>query len=124
MADYKPGDVVNGHVLGNDGVWHPVTTPPATPSAEGSYSRSAADRSTSTFMKSGRLARLGLLSLGVLLPIYAMQLAVRAFVFDAAPAVVGELLLFVTWLLVLVCIIGCVGFLLAAGILKIIEISK
>lgn len=28
---YKPGDVVNGHVLGHDNQWHPVTTPPPPP---------------------------------------------------------------------------------------------
>lgn len=22
--DYKPGDIANGHILGNDGVWHPM----------------------------------------------------------------------------------------------------
>lgn len=33
MTDYKPGDVVNGHVLGNDGSWHPISAPPGTPPA-------------------------------------------------------------------------------------------
>jgi hypothetical protein len=30
MTDYKPGDVVNGHVLTSDGRWIPLT-PPAPP---------------------------------------------------------------------------------------------
>lgn len=26
-VEYKPGDVVNGHVLGDDNAWHPVQPP-------------------------------------------------------------------------------------------------
>lgn len=29
MSEYRAGDVVNGHMLGSDGVWHPVAAPPA-----------------------------------------------------------------------------------------------
>lgn len=27
--EYQPGDVANGHVLGTDGVWHPIQQPPS-----------------------------------------------------------------------------------------------
>ncbi|HUQ00322.1 MAG TPA: hypothetical protein VM093_07655, partial [Aeromicrobium sp.] len=37
MADWKPGDVANGHVLGDDLVWRPVDSPqdPAASSSGG-----------------------------------------------------------------------------------------
>lgn len=34
MTDWKPGDVANGHVLGNDGVWHRLATPAPEPEPE------------------------------------------------------------------------------------------
>src|SRR4051812_6241369 len=43
-VEYKPGDVVNGHILGNDNQWHPVAEPSAAspvglPEPEGPSSR-------------------------------------------------------------------------------------
>lgn len=42
--NYQPGDVANGHILGDDGIWHPITSPDgsaATPQSRPSVNETA-----------------------------------------------------------------------------------
>lgn len=69
-----------------------------------------------------RLTRWALISLGALLVIYLVQVIVRATMFNpGGPSALGELLLFITWLLTIASLLAAACLLIAAAVVKFVD---